>query len=561
MVDIFYNIIYDFWFDNPSFWIPISNKDKEKVDRIIYEKFYNIQYINITADIPFLEFNNKTFIGFIIFQDQFYKHFTRYQLLNSIKPDFDDNIINNIRLTLSKNIFSTIHKIILDTTETEIIFILMLYKHVKNYKCVIENCLLWCAHNNCSIHEKLYISKFFNDTYKKMFDFNYIYNNVKLFNLTNYPIEFEPSNICDYFPPQFIELDWLASLNLLHPNIQTISNILLETINVYNLINDTIIVSLSGGVDSMVTLFLLHYLLINKKINNEVIACHIIYGNRIESNYEFNFIKYYCSKLNVKLYYYNIEYLTRKNIDRDFYEKITRDIRFNLYKSVSKYINTNKFSVYLGHIKDDVVENIWSNFSKAQHLFDLKKMKISSIQEGIKIIRPFLNVNKSTIFEISHHCYIPYLKNTTPEWSNRGKFRNRFYEETHIQYGASIDEKIIQVADTLSSVGNIIDNLIYKPIYKSYNNIEKTIDVSRAIEAGVDINSWLNIMEYICHNFLQISKPSIHSVKQFVDRLNKNNFTKKNKMKFQLKNNLQIILYKLNNYESNIDNYYIKFFI
>ena len=72
MVDSFYQNIYHFWFDNPSYWIPISNKDKEKVDKIIYEKFYNIDYINITTKISFFDFDNKTFIGFIIFQDQFY---------------------------------------------------------------------------------------------------------------------------------------------------------------------------------------------------------------------------------------------------------------------------------------------------------------------------------------------------------------------------------------------------------------------------------------------------------------------------------------------------------
>ena len=548
MVDNFYQNIYDFWFDNHSYWIPISNK--EKVDKIIYEKFYNNYYIHLTTKISFLEFDNKTFIGFIIFQDQLYKHFMRHQLLNSIQPDFNDTIIQNIRSTLSKNILTNVDKIILQITETELIFVLMLFKHVKNYKYVIQNCLLWSAHHNNSIQEKLYLSKFFNDTYKKMYDFNYIHNNVNLFNHPTYPIEFDPVNICDYFPPQFIQQDWLNSLNLLHPNIQTLSNNLLSTIDTNN---DTIIISLSGGVDSMVTLFLLNNLVLNKKIENNVVACHIVYGNRTESNYEFNFIKYYCSKLNVKLFYYNIEYLTRKNIDRDFYEKMTRDIRFNLYKSVSKYLNTDNFSIYLGHIKDDVVENIWSNFSKAQHIFELKKMKISSIQEGVKIIRPFLNISKSLILQIAHDCYIPYLKNTTPEWSNRGKFRNRFYQETHIQYGDSVDEKIIQFADTLSTVGNILDNIIYKPIYKSYNHTDKTIDISRAIEAGLDVNGWLNILEHVCHNFLQISKPSIHSVKQFVERLTKNNFTtQKKEMKFQLKSNLQIILYKIS------DSYFIK---
>ena len=141
-LDAFYQNIYNFWFDNPSYWITISNKDKEKIDKIIYEKFYNTLYINITTNISFLEFDNKTFIGFIIFQDQFYKHFNRHQILQSIKQDFDDTTIQNIRTTLSQNILSTVDKILLQTTEIELIFIHMLFKHVKNYKYVIENCCL-----------------------------------------------------------------------------------------------------------------------------------------------------------------------------------------------------------------------------------------------------------------------------------------------------------------------------------------------------------------------------------------------------------------------------------
>ena len=59
-----------------------------------------------------------------------------------------------------------------------------------------------------------------------MYDFDYICNNVSLTNGLDYPIEFEPSHICDYFPSQFIEHNWYNLLNLLHPNIETLSSIL-----------------------------------------------------------------------------------------------------------------------------------------------------------------------------------------------------------------------------------------------------------------------------------------------------------------------------------------------
>ena len=278
--NIFFEYIYDFWYNNPSYWIPVTNKDKEVIDKIIYEKFYNIYYINCKKDFIFDKNNNKFLIGFIIFQDQFYRHFDRYQIHNSIKQDFNNTIIHDTRLTLVQNIVSIIDNIILDVNEKELIFILMLFKHIKNYKYVIENCYKWTLHNNCSIHEKMYLSKFFNDTYKKMFDFDYISNNVQLFNQTNYLIDFDPQSICDYFPSQYKNDDWLNTINLDHPSIKILSTILLDSLLDSLIVDNKIIVSLSGGVDSMVTLFLLIHLKINKKINKEIIACHIIYCNR-----------------------------------------------------------------------------------------------------------------------------------------------------------------------------------------------------------------------------------------------------------------------------------------
>ena len=45
---------------------------------------------------------------------------------------------------------------------------------------------------------------------------------------------------------------------------------------------------------------------------------------------------------------------------------------------------------------------------------------------NIIIIRPFINTKKSIIYEYAHIFKIPYLNDTTPTWSNRGKFRDQF---------------------------------------------------------------------------------------------------------------------------------------
>jgi len=413
----------------------------------------------------------------------------------------------------------------------------MPFKHLYNYDFVIQNILKWTCINNCKIQDKINLSRFFNDTYKKMFNFQKIKTDLELDITKISKLNFDPDIVCEHYPLTYLNYDkWTDIISNQDYDLSNELKLLLNTIDK----DKKIIVSLSGGVDSMVTLFQMYLLKKNNKINNEIIACHIIYGNRSESLLEFDIIKEYCNRLNIQLFYYIIKYIKSFEIEREFYEKITRDIRFNVYKSIC---NEN-YSVYLGHIKEDVIENIWSNFSRGQHIFDLKKMSISSIQEGVNIIRPFLNINKSIILNIAYKFSIPFLKNTTPEWSNRGKFRNRFYNETHIQFGNTVDDKIITVADTLSNVGNILNNLVYKPIINSFDN--NIINVSRAIEAELDTSGWLYIFETICHNNLHITKPSSHAINQFIERLQKYKIDKSinNQIKIQLKNNLQIIIYK-----------------
>ena len=80
--------------------------------------------------------------------------------------------------------------------------------------------------------------------------------------------------------------------------------------------------------------------------------------------------------------------------------------------------------------------------------------------------------------------------------------------------------------------------MIYKPIINSFN--DNIINVSRAIEADLDANGWLYIFENICHNNLHITKPSIHSINQFIERLKKYNIdnSANNQIKIQLKSKM-----------------------
>ena len=180
--------------------------------------------------------------------------------------------------------------------------------------------------------------------------------------------------------------------------------------------SDKIIISLSGGVDSMVCSFILYHYC--KHNNKELIAIHIDYGNRDTCKIEVEFVKRWCLLLNIKLYVRHIEYLRRdRSHDRDIYEEVTRQIRFQMYKRFN-------CPVVLGHNRDDCEENIFTNIRKARNLDCLKGMKKIGEESGVTTLRPLLDIPKSEIYEFASYFEIPHLYDSTPDWSDRGKMRN-----------------------------------------------------------------------------------------------------------------------------------------
>jgi tRNA(Ile)-lysidine synthase TilS/MesJ len=255
-----------------------------------------------------------------------------------------------------------------------------------------------------------------------------------------------------------------------------------------------------------------------KRAGIPVIAAHVIYGNRDVSEEEFAFLRTYCARLQVPLYAYRIEWLRRSLVEREFYEEMTRKLRFNLYKCVGGDAH-ERAHVLMGHIQDDIVENIWTNFAHATHLTNLAKMAPRELMDDVHIHRPWLDVKKSVIYAVSEALGIPYLKNTTPSWSNRGKFREVFYAATHAQFGASVDDKILESARALAAQSDLVERLLYKPVYESWNPETCMLDITRAVEADLDGDGWSRIFTTICHTKLGISKPSIHACRDFGSRL------------------------------------------
>jgi tRNA(Ile)-lysidine synthetase-like protein len=468
--------IIDFWKANRDYWITPPSKHKE-VDEIICKRFFEYDW---KAD---------NLIGQIIYLDQFTRHFCRAGLITESEVERQRRLAATI-VRQNKQLLSGFDEI-------EIIFALMPFKHIEHYDFIFETIHnIWLLHNK-KIKDYIDLQKFYIDTYKKAFTLDRVKEGL----ITSHKLEpYDASLICDYYPETYCSDGW--SIDGL------VGEKLLDLVP-----EGDVAVSLSGGVDSMVLLSLLKYKGTNVK------AIHIIYGNRAESEHEYRLLAEFCFRLGVPLNVYRIKWLRRGDCDRQFYEDMTRELRFMVYRTISDSDCSDRACVVLGHIKDDVVENIWTNIAHCHHLGNLKKMEAEEIQLGVRLIRPFLGVEKADIYRVSELIGIPYFKNTTPSWSNRGKFREHFHKATVAQYSKGIDEKMIEFSEAVQAQSALLNKLLYDPIYESFN--DGTINITTAFKAGLDATSWIGIFEHICHKRLGCCRPSIKSVRDFCGRLYK----------------------------------------
>ena len=506
------NIFIKEWLNNPSWWFSKT----EKIDNYIINKYEYL--LDLEANIT-----QENFLSYIVLYDQIPRHIFRHHDGNHIILYFLNkaiDIINNYKNEVS------------NLNEIEWIFFMLPLRHTN-----IKDNILYVLNeawnnNNKLFNNKSLLKEFIIATYKKANFGEELNEKISLtFN----------DDILDYNPLQKINLNFKNN-DLINLN--------------YNLIDKYVkkigIISLSGGVDSMVCLV---YCMVTYP-NINWICVHINYKNRRESDDEATFIAYFCYKHNIKLYVREINEINRNKCMlsdinmREIYEDYTRKIRFNTYKAVYNYNNNNNIDnetqiVILGHNKDDAFENILTNITYNCKYKNLKGMEEHSVCDNITFLRPLLNVPKNDIYEFAHKYNIPYVKNSTPEWSQRGKIRNNIvpvldnWDKRVVPGLFNLSENIQDMYSIMESNVNIIVNkfrlncnnyeidlshnefinylhkLIWKEIiYKLFNCYPSNKSLIALIER---LNLWLKQKK---HTTIVINKHIIMKITQLTNNIN-----------------------------------------
>jgi tRNA(Ile)-lysidine synthetase-like protein len=266
--------------------------------------------------------------------------------------------------------------------------------------------------------------------------------------------------------------------------------------------NKTIVVSLSGGVDSMVCSYVLKHLLSPQSPQTKVMAVHINYDNRPQCSMEVEFLKHWSKQLDIPLYIRTIKEIHRapcmKHELRELYERYTRDVRYLSYKTLC---DDKDFQVILGHNQDDSLENIMTNIAHRNKYDNLTGMSSISSQDDITFVRPLLNIPKQNIVEFAHSNNIPYLPNSTPSWSQRGQIRNTIVPCLD-NWDTRFVPSMFELSNKMTSLYHLLHLSLSQFIAKGvFNETQKTFTIE-----SLPINQMCTIDIFWKEFFLQVFK-------------------------------------------------------
>jgi tRNA(Ile)-lysidine synthase TilS/MesJ len=103
------------------------------------------------------------------------------------------------------------------------------------------------------------------------------------------------------------------------------------------------------------------------------------------------------------------------------------------------------------------------------HYDNLLGMDYVSIIDEITFIRPLLNTFKKEIYSFANKNNIPFLIDSTPKWSQRGKIRD-IVRPALESWNPLILDGFLALSEKMKQMSLLIDKLISKQI--NYDNIE-----------------------------------------------------------------------------------------
>jgi tRNA(Ile)-lysidine synthase len=165
---------------------------------------------------------------------------------------------------------------------------------------------------------------------------------------------------------------------------------------------DKIIVAVSGGVDSMVLLTLLH------QLKYQIAVAHCNYRLRAEaSDLDEELVKNYCKQLGIVCYVKIFDCKTAELNTGNGIQELARNLRYEWFDQLLETNNYDKIAT--AHHQDDQLETLLFNLIRGTGLDGMRGIAVKKEQ----LVRPLLCYSKSEILNIADTYQIPFRTDHT----------------------------------------------------------------------------------------------------------------------------------------------------
>ena len=208
--------------------------------------------------------------------------------------------------------------------------------------------------------------------------------------------------------------------------------------------NTPIAVAVSGGVDSVCLLVWL------AKCGLNVTALHVNHKLRPSADIESKYVAELCAQLNVPCH---IFYWTGDKPATGL-EAAARNAR---YKFMTDWCHENGVeTLMLAHQADDQIETFLMNLGRGSGLYGLAAMARESYRDGIRIVRPLLNVYRDELRQYCDNNHIKYFCDEMNEDEQYTRVRIRKNRRLLAEKLGIEDSRILLAIENLGRVRDTI---------------------------------------------------------------------------------------------------------
>ena len=245
--------------------------------------------------------------------------------------------------------------------------------------------------------------------------------------------------------------------------------------------NDTVVVGVSGGPDSMALLYIMNKL--RKELDLFLVCAHVDHNVRVESDDERKFLESFCAAEGIYFKYMKIE-----TYGDDNFENEARTIRYNFFDKLVKEYNA-KF-LLTAHHGDDLIETILMRIVRGSSLKGYSGFSRIVDKDGYKILRPLITVTKQQIEEFDKENGIKYVIDKTNFDDVHTRNRYRKYVLPFLKNeNPNVHLKFLKFSEILLENNAYIDkemiNLRNKVLKEGILDVEKFKELDKVIQIKI----------------------------------------------------------------------------